>query len=1175
MRVNQMNNKKKFYIAILTILSVIALCNKTTFAHGGGVATDFFSGGSWTFNCNTNSTCPRWIKVPISVFKEIYRNSDYNYHSSKLKADNDGYKICTDSTKNKDGYVIFTGLTEFSSGGNGYSYKNNTLALINPSYNPGKYSPKNNLKNLPDSSYHLYDAEQTTTKNMSNLYTNIDSNLTYYDIYKEVLAASGLSENYDDQTSSTNPYQLAFFCYGMTTPAETAIMVNYSVTEKATINGTDYTDKTYTISGDTDGKATVTINFSREVKSNPEGYSNWHDESMLIAEDGTTKQTDNGGIGIQTLTNKSITVTLDQVNRKKICATSTIAPQTETWSGGSQISNSGQDDDTACVTIKMNWTSETPVEQSSEKQQDITYTASCSKYPASTEIKLPAGTQDQTIEYIESTGQWKSGSLPTDMTGVSLPDASDFGHYYSQTTSLQPGQDKTAKYDGFREKIYTVKYNKIDHYTKYTDHNVDGTETTRQDYKNTTYQYLGTDVRDGNKITCNDTHIYRMTEIDTSTEINLKSGWNVNSTSYNLGLEGITHTVDDANPIETKIYSSSENGEAVNLDYTYKLNYKWLTDTYSTRLTDYNTINWWAYSRINKLEDYSLNAASHWGMQSENDPDWKITNIKGAPSNNNESSEITLGSIQEYCRSAKAPATYEAGYQTNPTQKGASLNTATICAKIYRPWNYDLSFTSIESTSNGGKLYLNNEETSVTLKLQNGSHDGQEGNPSYSPETTISLYQITISDSELTSANISDYIEDLKLKIKNGVISGTSVVNPQKIIFDPKSNNNKVEFKDVSFKQAGIGDHICLYATANHTDSYNDTINRGTTEPIYYGTPKENNLYSNLTCFTVAGFPTFQIRGGSILTSGSIKAKVVESNGEYFGSWIDYGIIANGEIKELSSGKAFIGSEYKYPNNHPLTIANSEAYTSGSNDPKGKSNINPNATKNHLLAIYGSNTNATPVTSKTIDISNSDNYTNYTSNQFTTISTNSSSKYRYTKINNDAEITQSSQLEKGVTHVIYSSENITIKSNITYTSENLNLITDIPQYIIISEKNIYIDQDVTEIHAWLIAKEEINTCTGYTGWQNPKGTNNILHKQDGSDGYDSATYNKDVCNSALTIYGPIFAKSIWLERTSTNGVSGISETVNLTAENYYWALAKAKESNKISTAYIRSLAPRY
>lgn len=148
-------------------------------------------------------------------------------------------------------------------------------------------------------------------------------------------------------------------------------------------------------------------------------------------------------------------------------------------------------------------------------------------------------------------------------------------------------------------------------------------------------------------------------------------------------------------------------------------------------------------------------------------------------------------------------------------------------------------------------------------------------------------------------------------------------------------------------------------------------------------------------------------------------------------------------------------------------------------------------------------------------------------------------------------------------------------------------IAQIPQTIIIAH-NIHIDPSVENIDAWLIAGYNggsgiIDTCYGYEPGDN---------------------LNADVCNKQLKVNGPVFAKTIRLNRTYGAGSEELAdkqyrysssgaimdswstlspnptsidsaEIFNLRADAYLWAYAQAQRFSQAVTTYSRELAPRY
>ena len=130
----------------------------------------------------------------------------------------------------------------------------------------------------------------------------------------------------------------------------------------------------------------------------------------------------------------------------------------------------------------------------------------------------------------------------------------------------------------------------------------------------------------------------------------------------------------------------------------------------------------------------------------------------------------------------------------------------------------------------------------------------------------------------------------------------------------------------------------------------------------------------------------------------------------------------------------------------------------------------------------------------------------------------------------------------------------TVHSHNSYTS-----IAEIPQ-VILKAKNIVIQDNVTNVDAWLIADNIISTCT-----------------------ISGATVALDLkpqanqCTQQLTINGPVIAKKLHLARTfggnHTNDEP--AELFFLSPETYLWTYSQATRYSQAITTYQRELAPRY
>lgn len=828
-----------------------------------------------------------------------------------------------------------------------------------------------------------------------------------------------------------------------------------------------------------------------------------------------------------------------------------------------------------------------------DESKKVTYDTECSTSSANPyTINATETTAD--VTFVSSAGSLLT-SISTwpqsikDYINNNLPEPSDYDSV-TETRSLNPGEFQTVSHT-FKQKKYTIYYKKT---------------VTTQPNGSTTVEYsnFSHTVSDGNNASvCPDIIIYREAEasIQIKNKMNLSGTYNSDSYSVTAGYTNdtnreITKTIDP-------IYAGSDQNNSIKISTTH-----WIkrTDTINSSYPAY-TVNF-PWNALGDIKTESDNTT----LQPNDEKKANINPYEITITNN---PDLPLGTYDyEINDEFTSYSKFTIDHHNDASGVEGTETSVKTTAHIYRPWNYNLSFTKINSESNNGMVYSNNNQTKVKVQLKNASNsdndNNQPGNPSYSPETTITLHQLTIPDANLEGKSIEEikaYLSDLENQIQNGGllpssitagsiqdcdINNTGITVPCKITINPESSSEELTFTATT--STTIGNHVCFYATANHTNSKADTNGNPNK---YYGTPNPNNRYSPLSCFTIASLPTFQVRGGSIFTDGDIKAKVVTSNGETFGSWIDYGIVTNGSTQRIYSGKA-LASSYEYPKNHPLTIAN-DIPEGGQDEPRGKSNINMSSTKDKLIELYTPNNirkenislddtlswytaDSTKLDTykQAIDISNSQNFKYFTSNSFITKS-DSPTKYKYTYINlgnqSPTVIYQGpgSVLGVGETHVIYAEGNGTliIGSNFEYASAEYKKITDIPQFIIISDGNVYIDENVSEIHAWIIAKKEVNTCVGYENWESPESPYNKLHQA--GNGYDSTAYYSGICDTKLNIYGPVFANKIWLERTHTNGaVSDVSEIINLTAENYYWALAKAKEGGKVSTVYNRSLAPR-
>ncbi len=312
---------------------------------------------------------------------------------------------------------------------------------------------------------------------------------------------------------------------------------------------------------------------------------------------------------------------------------------------------------------------------------------------------------------------------------------------------------------------------------------------------------------------------------------------------------------------------------------------------------------------------------------------------------------------------------------------------------------------------------------------------------------------------------------------------------------------------------------------------------------------KEKNQYwaiSGATCRRVAKKPSLNITGGSVYSGGEIDMAMTNKNGEYYGSWVEYGAIANSKIlfKDqygFSSGRALITGKVSAINGksklNPLTITN----PTSDPDEFGKSKIAPSSQlKDRIYKIYKEKAAQTnPLATVDLPIS----------------TCGEASNVCYYYKNGELYITASSI--RG-THIIYATGDVTITSDLEY--DNAPSVADIPQVVIITDGKIKIDPGVSRVDAWLVAKS-VDTCT------NAK----------------LGEFAEDDCNKKLTVNGPIITDE---ENNNyrTNGSGTIlshtqndkAETFNLPASAYLWSYSmSSKNSDRYYQAFVKELAPRY
>ena len=283
---------------------------------------------------------------------------------------------------------------------------------------------------------------------------------------------------------------------------------------------------------------------------------------------------------------------------------------------------------------------------------------------------------------------------------------------------------------------------------------------------------------------------------------------------------------------------------------------------------------------------------------------------------------------------------------------------------------------------------------------------------------------------------------------------------------------------------------------------------------------------------------------GLLIEDITLAYKMAYTNQNVYGSWGEYGVIANGRADSASGAglsSSFNGRSGVTPRDYnKLTFANIPKYGNFSST----SSVPDNFT---LPSVGGARGNI----SGNVDV-------------------NSLASGEY----NAGNVTLTgSKLSVGKSIVIKSSGVVRISGDLLYT--DTNDARQLPQLIIYA-KNIIIESSVGEVNAWLITQKDgyVSTC----------GVVIIAGVSTGSwlSGVSDAS-----CGKQLKVNGPIKTGRLFLRRTyggkhassaknDPNMHPGTpAEIINLRADTYIWAYNNYRNTGAISTMNVRELPPRY
>lgn len=319
----------------------------------------------------------------------------------------------------------------------------------------------------------------------------------------------------------------------------------------------------------------------------------------------------------------------------------------------------------------------------------------------------------------------------------------------------------------------------------------------------------------------------------------------------------------------------------------------------------------------------------------------------------------------------------------------------------------------------------------------------------------------------------------------------------------------------------GIGDRICYVTFVNK-------YNLGATDTDWLGDAPR--------CAVVAKNPKLSITGGDVRTGDGIDTSRNMLNGNYYGSWVEYGalITRTNVYRNFASAGSMRNGLSNESSSNLLTFANSNTDANRWGN-FGDPNVGASRLAAYIQKLVGS-----PSGSYGGGLLTDTAPGTYTAGNVTI---------------------PASTIANGKSVVINAGNNtVTIAGDITY-ADGATSVEQIPQVVIIA-RNILVQDSVRRIDAWLLAPTDtglLETCTGRSTTQ----------------------LNSSVCNQQLTVNGPITSQKARFNRTAGSDDSNpatqtqVAENLNLPASSFLWEYGRASKTSIPTTVQVTELPPRY
>jgi hypothetical protein len=338
------------------------------------------------------------------------------------------------------------------------------------------------------------------------------------------------------------------------------------------------------------------------------------------------------------------------------------------------------------------------------------------------------------------------------------------------------------------------------------------------------------------------------------------------------------------------------------------------------------------------------------------------------------------------------------------------------------------------------------------------------------------------------------------------------------------------QIPSITVDDVALGSQLC-YALS--ISAYNqDPANRGAWR------------HSDPQCIKIGKKPKLQIWGDDVAVRGSIQTATTRKAGDVFGSWVEYAALSVGPNSQFASGAGLASQTSDAQASwSALTFANANVPGGGF----GKYTQNLSVFRPlPSIAQYFSTGKPTQLYNASADLN---------ANAF---DTGSSVVVRTAGTLN----LNAGELPKGRSLIIVATDTVTIKGNLTYAPGAMTSTRNLSQLVIVAPR-IHIEDGVTEVNAWLVADEEVNTCSNA-----PK---------DPATGAVQLTGAS--CSAKLTVNGPVVSGKLILYRTAGSGTGVASgdpaEVFNTRPDAYLWAQLVAAGSGRAETVDTTELPPRF